>query len=70
MWFAYQTIIDAYELRRNFSAEHKKIVYLSRVDACKGVDFLIKSFAKVAKSILNGKLIFGDNLNLLIMLMP
>ncbi len=38
-----------HELRRNFSAEHKKIVYLSRVDACKGVDFLIKSFAKVAK---------------------
>lgn len=33
----------------DYSVEHKKAVYYSRIDPCKGVDLLIEAFAKVAQ---------------------
>lgn len=42
--------------------EHKKIIYLSRIDRLKGQDFLIRSFAKIARKYPDWKIdIYGES---------
>lgn len=40
--------VELSEKHIDTSVENKKIIYLSRIDACKGLEFLIKSFAIIA----------------------
>lgn len=53
--------VNIVELERNKEEEFKNIIYLSRVDIWKGHEFLINSFAKIAKKYPDWKLnIFGQ----------
>ncbi len=53
--------VPAFEEENNDKKENKNIIYLSRVDVWKGQDFLIKSFAKIAKKYPEWKLnIYGQ----------
>lgn len=53
--------VPAFEEETNDKKENKNIIYLSRVDVWKGQEFLIKSFAKIAKKYPEWKLnIYGQ----------